>query len=127
MGKVDVQAGWRGGKAMNEEIFKVVNARGLSERIHAIQNTEDEVSFAYCYDTAPDGSVLISSTSDWWGAKFAGAFDGTYLIIGGWGGGYWYAYDATTDIELDDLEGILTHLFQKMGSNTVCVEEAKFS
>ena len=108
--------------------LKAVNARELAEMLNTIQSTEsnltgDEISFATCFDVDEDGEILDSSTEDWWGTRFGGAFDGTYLIIGSWGGGSWYAYDVTGDVTVDAFEDILTNLFRTIGATTVCVEE----
>lgn len=110
---------------MSEKTYKVVDVRGLAEKLYAIQQTEDELSFATCFEADDDGKVLESSTGDWWGAKFDGAFDGTYLIIGGFGGGDWYAYDATTTLTVDELEEMMYSLFKKIAAKSVCVEEGR--
>jgi len=105
--------------------LKFADAHGLAEKIHAIQCTDKEVSFASCFETDRDGEILESSTGDWWGAKFSGAFDGTYLIIGEYGGGDWYVYDATYGLEVRELEDLLVNLFKNIGAKTVCVEEVE--
>ena len=101
--------------------YKLVDAKGLAEMLFSIQNSDNELSFATCYETGADGNVLEQSTGDWWGAKFAGAFDGTYLIIGAWGGRDWWVFDATRDLTADEIESMMVELFRRISAQMVCI------
>ncbi|MCL2190206.1 MAG: hypothetical protein FWB87_15750 [Defluviitaleaceae bacterium] len=110
---------------MQKKPLKIVDARGLAEKIRAIRNTDEEVSFAACYELDEDGAVLESNTGDWWGAKFMGAFNGSYLLIGAFGGGDWYTFDDSSDITDDSLQFAIQELFKRIATKEVCVREGR--
>lgn len=107
---------------MWKKTLKVVDVKGLAEKIYAIQNTNDELSFATCFEIDSDGTVLESITGDWWGAKFIGAFDGTFLLIGALGGGTWYTFDAGTTMTSEEIQAVVEEIFRRIAANEVCVE-----
>jgi len=113
------------GIGMQRITQKIVDARELAEKICAIQNTCDEISFSTCFDFDEDGVVLESSTGDWWGAKFMGAFDGTFLLFGAFGGRSWYAYDTDFNMTTEEIQVVIEEMFNRISAEKVCVEEAK--
>ena len=108
---------------MQKRIFEIANARKLAEKIHAIQNINNEVSFATLFEIDESGEVLESSTDEWWGAKFIGAFDGTFLLFGTFGGGDWYVFDATFDMTTEEIQVITEEMFRQISAEKVCIEE----
>jgi len=106
---------------MCKKTLKIMDAHGLAEKICAMQNTNNEISFATCFEVDEDGAVLESSTGDWWGAKFTGAFDGTSLLFGAWGGGDWYVFDATYSMTTEELKAVISEMFQRISADKVCV------
>ncbi|MCL2189787.1 MAG: hypothetical protein FWB87_13595 [Defluviitaleaceae bacterium] len=100
--------------------YKILDAHGLVKVINKIRHTEDEVSFATCYETDGDGAVLESSTSDWWGVKFIHAFDGIFLLVGTFGGGTCYTFDVGSDESGDTLQSAIVELLRLINTKDVC-------
>lgn len=107
---------------MNESQYKILNSRDLVELLHKIRNSGDELSFATCYETDDSGEILNQSTGNWWGMKFVNLYDGECLLVGGWGGGSWHAFDSTYQAEADELEAMMIELFRIIGAKEVCVD-----
>lgn len=106
---------------MWKKVLKVVNACEVAEKIFAIKNSSDELSFAICFEVDSDGTVLESSAGDWWGVKFMSAFDRTFLLFGGFGGGAWYVFDAGSIMTSEELQPITNEMFRHIAANKVCV------
>jgi hypothetical protein len=106
--------------------LKIADSRELAERIHAIQNTNDEIKFATYFDTDETGAALESSTGDWWGAKFIEAFDATFLFFAEFGGGGSCVFDVEAGVEIEELQAGIEQVFQKFSIERVCVEESEW-
>jgi hypothetical protein len=115
-----------GAKKMWKTTLKIMNAHKLAEKVRSIKNADDEIKFATCFDVDEDGAVLESSTGDWWGAKFMGAFDGTFLLFGAFGGKDWYVYDADSGMVAEEMQAVIEEIFRRISAEKVCVEVAEW-
>lgn len=88
----------------------------------------NEVSFATFYEM--DSNGVIDTNEDWFGAAIVNQFYGYCILVTSYGGGMWFAYNATPENEMlplnrEKVESIFDHLLQhdlKVSDGTVCVE-----